>query len=136
FAAAISNSMATLPGLTIYSPDIFGLLDNVAANPTNYDLLKPNTFVISDLPPSQWALNGPGTNYVFWDDLNPTAKFQMWIADATLKLLPPVQFNKAAWSAGNAQLDASNIPIGRDGVVEGTPDFSAWSTIGSFDSTN
>jgi phospholipase/lecithinase/hemolysin len=137
FAVAVSNAMDSLPGLAIHSPDIFALLDNVAANPTNYGLIKPETCVICDLPPTQWDLNGPGTNYVFWDDLDPTAKFQMWIADAAQELLSPVRINKITSQNGvTNQLDLINVPIGRNGVVEGTTNFADWTVAGNVMSTN
>jgi hypothetical protein len=134
FASMLSNVTASLPGLDIHSPDIFSLLDNVVSNPTNYGLMKPNTSVIQDL--TDWSLNGPGTNYVFWDDLNPTAKFQMWIADAAQQLISPVRIIRIASVGSSNQLDASNIPIGRNGVVEAGSSFANWNTAESFNSTN
>jgi hypothetical protein len=126
FAALLTNAIASLPGLTIYSPDIFSLLDDVVANPVNYGLIKPETYVILDLPPTQWALNGPGTNYVFWDDLDPTAKFHMVIADAVQRLVSPVRIRNIVASAGSNRLDLVNVPIGRSGIVEESVDFAGW----------
>jgi GDSL-like lipase/acylhydrolase family protein len=125
-AIVLSNAVASLPGLKIYSPDIFALLDDVVANPGQYGLQKPNTYVIADLPPSQWALNGPGTNYVYWDDLDPTAKFHMWIAEAAQRLLSPVWISDIASLGASNQLTLVNVPIGRNGMIEKTTNFVNW----------
>ncbi len=132
----VSNAVASLPGLTIYSPDIFSLLDTVLTNPTNYGLIKPHTYAIGDLPTSQWQLNGPGTNYVFWDDLDPTAKFHMWVADTVQRLLPPVQFTAIASVSGSNRLDVVNVPVGRNGFVEFTTNFLAWTSTSINVNTN
>jgi len=136
FSSLVSNAVASLPGLTVAAPDVFTLLDNVYVAPTNYGLIKPNTCVIFDLPPSQWTLNGPGTNYVFWDDFDPTAKFHMWVADTVQRLLPPVQFAGIASVSGSNRLDVINLPIGRSGVVDASTNFMSWTTSGITVDTN
>jgi hypothetical protein len=133
YAGLLSNAVATLPSLTIYTPDIFSLLENIFANPTNYGLIKPGTCVICDLPPSQWTLNGPGTNYVFWDDLDPTAMFHMWIADAMQRVVSPVRIGGITSLESSNQLDLVNVPIGRNGFIEGSGDFGSWTNVQSVD---
>ena len=137
FGTTLINQIKTnCPNIAIYVPDIFTLLDDVVAHSTNYGLIKPKTFVFKDLPPTDWALNGPGTNYVFWDDLNPTAKFQALVADVVQQLISPVQITTLTLLNGSNRLDVANIPIGRNGVVEGSTDFVNWTSAQSFNSTN
>jgi hypothetical protein len=128
FTNLLSNTAASLPGLKIYVPDCFTLLDSVVANSTNFGLIKPATFVIEDLPSSQWTTNPPAVNYVFWDDLNPTAKFQMYISDLAQQLLSPAAIGGITASAGSNRLDLVNVPIGRNGLVESSTSFVSWTT--------
>lgn len=137
FGTTLMNQIkSNCPDIAIYVPDIFALLDDVVAHPTNYGLIKPETFVIADLPPSQWALNGPGTNYVFWDDLNPTAKFQTVIAELVQQMISPAQITKVASSTGSNRLDLINVPIGLNGFVDSSGNFASWTTLTNFNSTN
>lgn len=136
FAPLMTDTAASLPGLTICLPDTFSLLDDVVTNPTNYGLIKPTTSVNEDLPPEQWALNGPGTNYVYWDDLDPTAKFQVSLADDVQRLLSPVQIQDIIALGASNQLDLLNVPVHRDGFVEGTTNFDDWTTVQAFSSTS
>ena len=104
------------------------MLDGVTANSTNFGMIKSSTDVIGDLPPSQWTLNGPGTNYVYWDDLDPTAMFHMWIADAVQRVVSPVRIDGITAAGESNQLDVVNLPVGRHGVVEGSANFVNWAT--------
>ena len=107
------------PSLTICSPDIFTLLDNVEAGATNYGLFKATnpsgqiTSVLGTSSLSPWPLNGSGTNYIFWDYLgNPTAKMGEIIADTVQTNLSPVQFKGITPTGSSNQLNALNLPVG------------------------
>ena len=64
-------------GLTIYVPDFFTLLTNLLTHPANYGVTNAllgglSIDAIGALgTPS--LTNGPGTNYIFWDQQDPTA---------------------------------------------------------------
>jgi phospholipase/lecithinase/hemolysin len=137
FATTLINQIKTnCPDVTIYVPDFFTLLDDVVAHPTNYGLIKPETFVFEDLPSTEWDLNGPGTNYVYWDDLDPTAKAHVLIADLAQQLISPVRISKLTLRNGSNRLDVANIPIGRDGFVDGSTNFLGWASGQNITSTN
>ncbi len=134
FAAVQSNATATLPGLVIYSPDILTLADDVVAHAANYGLTNAqynghNAGVIGDPSMSPYLLNGPGTNYVFWDYWHPTAKFHMVIADTVQRMISPVQFSGIAAVAGSNRLDAINVPVGRAGFLDATTNFVNWASV-------
>jgi phospholipase/lecithinase/hemolysin len=129
----ISNAMATFPGLTIYSPDILKVVDDVVAHAANYGLTNKqlsghNVGVLGDPSMSPYLLNGPGTNYVFWDQWHPTAKFHMVIAEAMQRAVSPLQFTEIAAVGESNRLDVLNVPVGRRGFVEGSTNFVNWST--------
>jgi phospholipase/lecithinase/hemolysin len=137
FTAVLSNATATLPGLQIIQPDIFTLLDQIHANPTNFTLIVPA------LAPTDYAwgygytvTSGPGTNFVFWDAFHPTAKFQMYIAEKAQQLLSPARISDITSVNTSNQLNMANLPVGRDGVVEVSTNFLNWSTAANITSTN
>jgi phospholipase/lecithinase/hemolysin len=148
FASMISQARATYPGLKIYTPDFFTLLNNALTNAAYYGLtnaLSAKGFSIDATTAlyskSQGAnLNGPGTNYIFWDPQNPTAKFHAVIADVAQQIISPVQIGQVAVLTGSNRLDLVNVPVGLNGFVEGiTATNNAswnWTSVQSFNSTN
>src|SRR6185436_8902635 len=67
FAVTLNQARAACPALTIYGPNLFPLVDDFMAHPANYGLTKTNIGVLQDAALADKSLNGPGTNYVFWD---------------------------------------------------------------------
>ena len=130
-------------GLKIYAPDFFKLLNNVITNAAYYGLSNAllngkSIDALSDL--SNAATNGPGTNYVFWDPENPTAKFHAVIADEAQKLLPQVaRISKITLLTGSNRLDVVDMPGGLNGFVEGATNLAPanWATnLAAFTSSN
>ena len=130
-------------GLKIYAPDFFKLLNNVITNAAYYGLSNAllngkSIDALSDLPNA--ATNGPGTNYVFWDPENPTAKFHAVIADEAQKLLPQVaRISKITLQAGSNRLEVVDMPGGLNGFVEGATNLAPanWATnLAAFTSSN
>ena len=78
FATMLSNAMVSCPGLKIYEPDFFSLLDNMLTNAAAYGLTNAlysghtvdaiDAYYNYGMLPNI-NLNGPGTNYIFWDDV-------------------------------------------------------------------
>jgi phospholipase/lecithinase/hemolysin len=142
-----TNTLGQLlyPGLKIYSPDYFTLLYNVLTNAANYGLTNV-TFAglsIDALDAVNYgfpvaATNGYGTNYIFWDQYDPTAKFHAVIADVAQQLVAPAQIVNLAMFTGSNQLDVVNLPVGLNGFVVAVADMSLtnWAVKTSFNSTN
>ena len=128
FTITLSNAMASLPGLVIYQPDFFSLLNDIVAHSTNYGLTHPTT---DAQQAGLVALNGPGAQYVFWDDEDPTAKAQCWMADLVQQLISPVQISKLTLLSGSNRLDMVNLPIGQAGFAEGSTNLANWTSIQS-----
>lgn len=140
FVVMSTNLMTSLPGLRIYVPDVFSLLDDVLANAANYGLtnalLQGHTIdVIGDDTLLNKTLNGPGTNYIFWDYQAPTAKFHAVIADYVQQLIAPPALSGIISGASGNSLIAANVPIGRNGVVETSTNFLNWTVLQNFTST-
>jgi phospholipase/lecithinase/hemolysin len=129
-------------GLTIYIPDFFALLTNILAHPANYGVTNAlkNKLSIDALGalgnPS--LTNGPGTNYIFWDPQDPTAKVHMWMGNTAQQLISPVRIGKITAFNGSNQLDMANVPVGQNGSVIGRTNLilGNWTTNLNFNSTN
>ena len=146
YVAMLQQIAASNAGLTIYIPDMFGLLDSALTNAASYGLTNAlysgaSIDVIDAFQRgllSNANLNGPGTNYIFWDRTDPTAKFGEVTADIVQKLIAPAQITGVAVSSNNCELDAASLPVGLDGFVEGTTDlvYGSWVTVTNIVSTN
>ena len=132
FAATLNLARAACPGLKIYSPDYFALLNNVLTNAAYYGLTN---FTVGGLskdaidsvnysPNIPAATNGRGTNFIFWYDLGPTAKFHAVIADEAQELIAPALVTEMITFTGSNQLEVVNMPVGLNGFVDGVVDVS------------
>jgi phospholipase/lecithinase/hemolysin len=139
FKAMLTNTAATYSNLTIYSPDIFKLFDSVLAQPSSYGMTNPGVGATDDYELgglTDISLNGPGANYVYWDFIHPTAKFQMLFAQEAHELIWPARIGAITSSNGTNQLTAVNLAIERNGVVQASTNLTVWTNAQSFPSTN
>jgi phospholipase/lecithinase/hemolysin len=143
FTALLNQAGTSLPGITIYEPDFFALLDNVLTNAAAYGLTNvlsggESTDVIEDDSLANKSLNGPGTNYIFWDATDPTAMVHAVLADITQQLISPVQISNLTAFNGSNQLVVANVPIGQNGLVLGCTNLAMpnWTTNATFVSSN
>ncbi|HTR40522.1 MAG TPA: SGNH/GDSL hydrolase family protein [Pseudomonadales bacterium] len=150
FASTLNTARASFPGLTIYQPDFFTLLNNVTANANTYGLINAqlngeNIDAIDALGKSA-NTNGLGDNYVYWDYLDPTAKFHEIIADTVQQQISPAQISSISVQgdpSGNTVnvLTLANAPIGLNGFVDGlintnSAGSTAWAPVTGFTSVN
>ena len=143
FNATLSNAMASCPGLKIYQPDFFSLLDNILTNAASYGLTNAlysghTIDALDDGTLANKSLNGPGANYIFWDYLDPSAKAQAAMVDTVQQLLAPPQIAQITSQNGSNQLALARVPIGLNGIVVGSTNLALtnWTTVTSFNSTN
>jgi len=118
----------------IVSPDFFALTDGILANPVAYGMTNSTGNVLEDL--LNTSFTGPGTNFVFWDYLHPTAKVHEILADTAQLLISPARISAITSNGGIPQLSVINLPVGLSGFVEGTTNLTSWSQTQSFNSTN
>ncbi len=142
FAAMLNQASATLPGIKIFVPDMFTLLDYILAHAADYGMtnaLYQGQIVdaLDDPSLSDVSLKGPGANYVFWDDMDPTAKAHEVIANYVQQLISPVQIGNLTSLAGSNRLNVVNLPLGLDGFVDGKahPVLGDWTSVTNVTST-
>lgn len=144
FASTIAQAKALCPGLKIYTPDFYALMNNVLTNAAYYGLtnaLSPRGYSIdaySDPAIKSLTLNGQGTNYIFWDSHDPTAKFHEVIADTVQQLVSPVQISQITALKDGNRLDIANLPIGLKGYVEASTNVVSknWTAVQSVTGTS
>ena len=142
FASRLDQVQAALTNLKIYSPDFFALMDDVLAHSASYGLanaLDDQGFSIDALTDPELedkSLNGRGTNYVFWDYLDPTAKASAVLADYAQRLLSPARITAITPLTSSNQLAVASLPLGLSGFVDATTNFTTWTPVQKFDSTN
>jgi phospholipase/lecithinase/hemolysin len=143
FTALLNQAGTSLPGITIYEPDFFSLLDNVLTNAAAYGLTNAlyggqSIDAYDDPALANKSINGPGTNYIFWDYDDPTAKFHAVLADITQQLISPVQISNFTALNGSNQLVVANVPIGQNGLVLGCTNLAMpnWTTNATFVSSS
>lgn len=136
FQDMLDDARATLTDMTIYSSDIFTLFEDVLATPSDHGMTNPGVGALNDFSLGDYSLDGPGADYVFWDHIHPTAKFQMLFAEAAQKLIWPVEIDSISATNGSNELHVINIPIGLDGVVRGSTNLADWPLSRPFVSTN
>lgn len=143
FTSMLSNATVSCPGLTIYEPDFFSLLDNILANSASYGLTNVlyqgrSISALDDPSLANKAVNGPGTNYIFWDTVDPTAKAHAVMAGVASQLIAPPQISQITSQNGTNQLNLMNVPVGLNGIVlsSATLALTNWTTVTNVNSTN
>jgi phospholipase/lecithinase/hemolysin len=130
YNVAFSNTLnwirASCSNLTLYAPDFSALLTNMVAYATNYGLTNAlgNGKSIDALHAQYFgmpsaATNGFGTNFIFWNEDNPTAMVHAWMANTAQQLISPAQISQLVTLDDSNRLDLANVPIGQNGLVLG-----------------
>jgi outer membrane lipase/esterase len=145
FAAVLNRALTNslYPGLTICAPDFFTLLTNILSYPTNYSVTNAlyngrSIDVIYDPTLSNKYTNGPGTNYIFWDRTDPSAKVHAWMANTAQQLLSPAEIDQLVTYNGSNRLVLEHVPVGQNGLVLGCTNLAqlSWKTNATFNGTN
>jgi phospholipase/lecithinase/hemolysin len=98
FSVMLSNTMTSCPGLKIYEPDFFSLLNNILTNAAAYGLTNSGNYALNlniANKLTNLSMTGPGANYIWWDNQDPTAKAQAVMAGVARQLIAPVQISKS-----------------------------------------
>jgi phospholipase/lecithinase/hemolysin len=136
-SSIVNQARASLPGLKIYMPDMFTLLDNMVAHPGDYGLVNTTggTYAIYD---GYNTLNGTRNNWLFWDAWNPTAKALEVLADTVQQVISPVTISTVTALNGSNRLDVANMPVGLSGFVDGRTNLvvGSWTSATNFNSTS
>jgi phospholipase/lecithinase/hemolysin len=128
FDAAIAAHVATRPGLTVYRPDVFALVEQVLATPSAFGITNTTSYALLTQANRALTTASPGASFLFWDDTHPSAKFQMHLADLVQQMISPVAVNGISRSGNTSQITIENVPLSltgalpspRNGIIEGS----------------
>lgn len=143
FYATLDKARTNCPGLTIFVPGFYALLSNLLTHPSNYGVtnvlvggLSMDAVDASNYGFPTANTNGYGTNYIFWDQKDPTAMVHSLMASLAQQLISPVQIGNIASFTGSNRLDLVNVPIGLNGFVDGVTNLmqTNWSSVQGFNS--
>ena len=149
FYVTLDKARTSCPGLNIVVPDYFGLLTNLLTYPASYGLT--NVLVsgrsMDAIDASNYGLpvantNGYGTNYIFWDPTDPTAKVHYLMAGVAQQLISPVKIGQLTVFPGSNRLDLVNVPVYTNSPLNGLVLVSTnlasanWTTNLAFSTTN
>ena len=137
FSNTLNRIKVSCPNLTIYKPDFFTLLNNMLAHPANYGLANALCGGLSidaidavncNMPSA--AINGFGTNFIFWDSRDPTAMVHAWMANTAQQLVSPARISQITALKGSNRVVMANVPVGQYGQVNGRTNLSLgnWTT--------
>jgi phospholipase/lecithinase/hemolysin len=142
FSNTLNRIRVSCPNLTLYTPDFFTLLTNMLAHPANYGLTNAlgNGLSIDAVDAVNFgfpsaAINGFGTNFIFWDPQDPTAMVHAWMANTAQQLISPVRISNFTALNGSNRLVMANYPIGQtNGFVDGRTNLvlGNWTTTQNF----
>lgn len=132
FGMLVDDLGDSFTNLTIHLADSFALIDDALANPSAYGISKTNIDAVTDFYPAIPALDGPGADYAFWDDLHPSAKLQQHLAELVQKLLSSAEIASITAAIGTNQLGVTNIPAMEPGQVEVSTNLTDWTSVLSF----
>lgn len=84
----IGNLVSMTPGMVVYRPDLFSLLDNAVANPAAYGFTNATDACFTgDVGVAGTVCATPDT-YLFWDSRHPNELAHSLIADTVLAAVP------------------------------------------------
>jgi len=140
--ATVNRAKAACPGLTVYVPDIFSLLDNAITNAAYYGLtnatLSGQPIDAQDYYGTANATtnSGLGTNFIFCDYMNPTAQMHEVLADTVQQIISPVKIGRISQINGSNEVDIVNVPVGLSGSLDNSTNLvpAVWTSVASFNS--
>jgi len=145
FSNTLNRIRVACPNLSLYTPDYFALLTNLLSHPTSYGVtnalgggLSIDAINAVNFGYPAAATNGFGTNFIFWDPTDPTAKVHEIMADAVQQLISPAQIGRVTFFNGSNRLDLARVPVGLNGLVLGCTNLmqSIWTTNATFVGSN
>jgi hypothetical protein len=131
---AMSGYIRTRPDLRLLIVDLFSKSDQVLAHPADYGFTKTKLAALNDTNLTNMAFDGPGADYVWWDDSHCTSKFHRLIAEWHLAALrnSVLEQLKARPDGATLTVEMNYLQIGRDYALQKSPDLRTWTDVRSF----
>ena len=132
--AAVTNEMQQYAGLRLYLLDDNAGLRDVLSAPATYGFTVTMRGALEDPSLTDKSFNGPGANYVFWDELHPTTKLNALTATAAFDA---VQAELDIVGSGTSfTLEAYNLYPTLPYTIQSSTNLTTWSNYLTFTATS
>jgi phospholipase/lecithinase/hemolysin len=128
--AAVTNEMLQYSGLRLYQIDDYAGLSNILSAPAAYGFTVTMQGALEDPSLTDKSFNGPGANYVFWDELHPTTK--MNARTGTIAFDTVAAELNIVRSGTNLTLTVSNLYPTMPYTVQASTNLTSWSNYMAF----
>jgi len=129
-ASALTNLSQRDPGLRIYPLDANSELSRVLSAPATYGFTVTTNDALDDPNLTDKSFNGPGADYVFWDQIHPTTRMHGLIAALALESVG-VQL-AILRNRTNLNLTVFNLSPGLPYTIQSSTNLSLWSDNQTF----
>lgn len=124
--SAMTNAMQHNSGLRIYLINFNTLFSNVLSAPAAYGFTVTTNGALEDPNLADKSFNGPGANYIFWDDIHPTTKFHTLMGTLTYDSVG-VEMNLAR-NGADFELNINHLFPRLPYTIESSTNLTTWTT--------
>jgi phospholipase/lecithinase/hemolysin len=137
-ASALVSIQTAHPDLVVIAADAFAQFNQLLANFAAYGFTNTTADALDDPSLTDKSFDGPGADYLFWDEIHPTTKAHALIAQGFQSLLPaatPLRLTVAV--AGNTiDITFTGLQVGQAYTLQTSTNLTAWSDLTPVTATN
>jgi hypothetical protein len=115
--------------------DLFRSFDVVHARALEFGFTKTDIAAWHDDNLLDKSFNGPGSNYLFWDNVQPSSAFHALMAQGFEADLTTTRV-ELSWHATGPILSVRNLRLGRSYCLERSADLMDWTEWDCFESVD
>lgn len=143
FNGGLNNALTAIatakPDLQLIRPDVYARFNDLLGNLSANGFTKADPDALDDPLLTDQSFTGPGSNYVFWDEIHPTTKahalIAQWFYQALPQTAPQPQLSITA-NGGPLRLTLGNLQVGQVYTLQSSTNLNAWSDFTTVNATN
>lgn len=124
--SAMTNAMQQSSGLRIYLLNFNATFSNVLSASSAYGFTVTTNGALEDPNLTDKSFNGPGANYLFWDDIHPTTKFHSIMGTLAYGSVA-VKMNLAR-NGSDFGLNVNHLFPGLPYTIQSSTNLTTWTT--------
>jgi hypothetical protein len=129
------NSASILLGLNVRVADFFGAFDVVFERAAEFGFSETRIAAWHDDALTDKSFNGPGSRYLFWDNVHPSSALHALLAqNITTELTVPRL--TLAWPSDGPVVTIHDLRLGRDYCLEQSADLGNWTELDCFEAVD
>jgi phospholipase/lecithinase/hemolysin len=119
------RARSAFPGLDVRVADLFRCFDVVHARAIEFGFTKTDVAAWHDDSLPDKSFQGPGSHYLFWDNVQPSSVFHALIAQSIEADLTTTRVELIRHAAGSV-LSIQHLRLGRNYCIERSVDLNEW----------